>query len=262
MTYLNISRQENRSTTRPDSKANIVGTIGASAEWGQEYLYSFTPDVDMDFVLRLLGSKQKGGDISHATRLRLRENTRKVLELISPKIITKIYEIRKTYKEYIELANGIEFKSRKLARYLKGADRIMVLAGTVGIDIDVEIDRMLGEKRLADAYTLDALGSGSVESLVEKFHREATDQLLQDNYISGLRFSPGYCDWPIAEQHKLFSLFNAERIGLQLEPSGLMQPRKSISAVFGIFDELHAKELTSNNPCQHCAKKDCIARRT
>jgi hypothetical protein len=262
MTYLNISRQEDRTKTRPVSRAEIASTIGTSAEWGKEYLYSFAPDVDMDFVLRLLGSKQKGQDISHATRLRLSENNRRALDLISPKIITRIYKIRKTYKDHIELTNRIEFKSRKLARYLKGADRVMVLAGTVGIDIDVEIDRLLGEKRLADAYILDALGSGSVESLVDKFHRETTDQLLQDNYISGLRFSPGYCDWPIAEQHKLFSLLNAERVGLRLEPSGLMQPRKSISAVFGIFDELHAKKVTSNNPCLHCEKKDCIARRT
>jgi len=247
---------------RADFKKKMASTIGHSAEWGKEYIYIFAPDIDMDFVLRLLGSKQKGQDISHATRFRLSENKRKALELISPKIITKIHKIRKIYRDHVKLAGGIAFKSKKLARYLEGANRIMVLAGTVGMDIDVEINRTLEKKRLADAYILDALGSGAVESLVARFHREATDQLLQVNYTSGLRFSPGYCDWPISEQHQLLDLLNAERIGLQLDPSGLMQPRKSISALFGIFNESYTEKVTTKNPCLHCAKKDCIARRT
>ncbi|MCK7538940.1 MAG: hypothetical protein MZV63_52410 [Marinilabiliales bacterium] len=43
------------------------------------------------------------------------------------------------------------------------------------------------------------------------------------------RFSPGYCGWDVAEQHKLFSFFKDNFCGITLTESALMNPVKSVS---------------------------------
>jgi len=228
--------------------------------WGNDAIHAYEPDVDMDFVWRLLGKKEDH-PVSPATKRRVHAIKAKALNLIQPKLTASIHEIAEVTLDRITMANGIGLKSRKLARYMDGAESCVVLAATVGPEIDNAINLMIAKKRLADAYILDALGSGAVESLVARFCQDIEEMLTQVDCIPGLRFSPGYCDWPITEQDKLFSLMQAENIGITLETSGLMQPRKTISATFGIFQEISAKTITNKIPCLHCMKTNCIARR-
>jgi cobalamin-dependent methionine synthase I len=76
-----------------------------------------------------------------------------------------------------------------------------------------------------------------------------------------LRFSPGYCDWPISEQKKVFELVQADMIGVSLNESFLMNPRKSVSGLFGITEE-PSQTVSGYNPCVHCNKRDCFSRRS
>ncbi|MEE9529870.1 MAG: vitamin B12 dependent-methionine synthase activation domain-containing protein [Syntrophobacteria bacterium] len=62
----------------------------------------------------------------------------------------------------------------------------------------------------------------------------------------------------MTEQKKLFSVFDAEEIGVELLDSCLMEPRKSISGVFGIAPP----GSPPHSPCLHCREKNCTARRT
>jgi cobalamin-dependent methionine synthase I len=80
------------------------------------------------------------------------------------------------------------------------------------------------------------------------------------NQRTTLRFSPGYCDWKIHEQKKVFSVLENDLIDVDLNESYLMAPRKSVSGVFGIGNsELIDKDET--NPCRSCGMHSCVARR-
>ena len=164
-------------------------------------------------------------------------------------------------KGRIYLEDGTVFKSPKLTRAVSGSDRLICFITTLGKGIDSEISRMMRQTSLSEAYVLDALGSVAVESVAERFHRYMETRYRENSKAVTLRFSPGYCDWPIIEQKKLVRLFDSDGIGVQLQDSCLMQPRKSISAVFGVYPVYENPPPPPYNPCLDCSKIDCSARR-
>jgi cobalamin-dependent methionine synthase I len=83
---------------------------------------------------------------------------------------------------------------------------------------------------------LDAVGSEAVEAaadaLMEKMDEEI-NRAAGPHTLTG-RFSPGYGDWDIREQHLIFRLLEGEKVRIKMTPSCLMVPRKSISFIVGI----------------------------
>ena len=110
------------------------------------------------------------------------------------------------------------------------------------------------------AFIMDAIGSVAVENTVERFQKLHADTYKKRLQYVSLRFSPGYCDWPIEEQKKIFSLFEDDQINVRLSESCLMSPRKSISGVFGVTRPM-ISPFHRYNPCRDCQKKGCEGRR-
>lgn len=229
------------------------------AEAGQVERY--TPSFDRDFAERLLGRRQRK-DIPRITRQRLTEQEKRVRQLVQPRLTWNEFYIADIGKNGVTVEGGEFLASRNVALAFRGAERIAVFIATVGREVDAEIDRMMAERKLADAYVADALASAAVESLVDRFHKEMAEKCGRLEHYVGLRFSPGYCDWPVTDQQKLFGLLDHRSVGVELGDTFLMTPRKSLSGVFGIFSNI--KNSAGNdvhNPCRRCGKKDCIARR-
>jgi hypothetical protein len=227
---------------------------------GDSQILTYNPAFDLDFVERLLGRRQRS-DLPRSTRKRLSMQKSRLQALIKPRLIWKEFPIANINKSGVLLNNGTFLESRKMAYALKDATKIIIFIATVGNKIDLEIESLISSGELAHGYIADALGSGAVESLSDRFHREKTQELAKKNQTAGLRFSPGYCDWPVTDQKKLFSLLDNESVRVDLNDTSLMQPRKSISAVFGIYQNKNISVENTFNPCRRCGKKDCIARR-
>ena len=137
------------------------------------------------------------------------------------------------------------------------AETVCCFVATVGPALEIEVQKQMQQRRYADAYVLDAMGSMSAENVVEQFYQRTARRLAKENKGVTLRFSPGYCDWPVTEQKKLFSLIASQDVDVELNDSCLMTPRKSISGVFGI----HSNGETPYNPCWDCGRTECPARR-
>ncbi len=237
------------------------GNKAASELSGTKQPLFYDPDFDLNFVERLLG-RQKRDKLPRTTHQRLYLQKNRLEDLIRPRIIWKEIAIFHADKSGVTLTNGVVLKSRKMAWALKNATTLIGFIATVGEKIDREIESLIDGGALAHGYIADALGSGAVESLADRFHTDMARMAAGNNQSVGLRFSPGYCDWPVTEQQKLFSLMDNVAVGVKLADSCLMAPRKSISGVFGIFDKSNAPvENKNHNPCLQCGKKDCIARR-
>jgi cobalamin-dependent methionine synthase I len=129
--------------------------------------------------------------------------------------------------------------------------------GTIGTAVENEIGRLLGKQRLAKAYILDAMASVAVENMVDRFQDLMESRFRAEDSTVTLRFSPGYCDWPVTQQKKLFNLFDPEELEVELLDSCLMKPRKSISGVFGVTPQ----DSVSYNPCRDCPTPNCDSRR-
>jgi hypothetical protein len=183
--------------------------------------------------------------------------------ILKPQLSFRVLDLIDVDKSGIALEGGTRFKSPKLAKALTGAESACCFLATVGPGVDMEVKRLMQEKHYADAYVLDALGSMSAENVVEQFYqRMARRQAERDAGVT-LRFSPGYCDWPIQQQQLLFKLFqNVEAPEVELSDTCLMTPSKSVSGLFGLMPPGLRGVDTAYNPCNSCKKRDCIARRS
>jgi hypothetical protein len=139
---------------------------------------------------------------------------------------------------------------------LNQAETIAVFVCTAGVELSRTSKQYMAEGDLLSGYILDMIGSVVVEKAMD---------LVQDNFeksmhIKGVnitnRYSPGYCNWHVSEQQKLFKLLPKDFCGVSLLPSSLMQPTKSISGFIGI-----GKNVKKNNyACRKCENDFCIYR--
>lgn len=164
-------------------------------------------------------------------------------------------------KGIVSLEKNIALKSAKLSKVMRHCKDALCFIATIGDGVEQEVARLTAEERLFEAYILESMGSMAVESMVESFCKDMETKYNARGKGITLRLSPGYCDWPITEQKKLFRVIDATRINVTLTDSCLMHPRKSISGVFGIYSYDGDSRDHSYNPCSDCNKKDCTARR-
>jgi hypothetical protein len=106
------------------------------------------------------------------------------------------------------------------------------------------------------SYLVDIAASTVVEEAADLLHTHITFVMHELGLNATNRYSPGYCNWSVAEQNKLFSFFPDEFCGVTLSDSNLMTPIKSISGIIGLGKDVEYKEYL----CDHCGIKDCTHR--
>lgn len=186
---------------------------------------------------------------------------RRIQKIIQPRLSFAIKTIDRVDGDSVTLEGGVVLKSGKLAWVLECCRLAVCFVATIGPGVEREISRLSQEGCLTGEYLLDRIGSLAVEAVVDDFQREMGERYGGANGGTTLRFSPGYCDWPITEQRKIFSLVDSRRAGVRLTPSLLMVPRKSISGVFGIIEEGRPTWRAFRNPCLQCDRRNCPERR-
>ncbi len=144
----------------------------------------------------------------------------------------------------------------RLTRRMTGVYELFCLAVTLGQAVDETI-RMLSRDTLLQALTLDTAASVLAEAYADQIQQQVRNHYQQKGLQASARFSPGYCDWPLQNGQKaLFDLLTPATIGLRVNASGLMTPRKSVSAVI-----LAAEQMPASTPCFLCAR-ECSHRRS
>jgi hypothetical protein len=215
------------------------------------------PGIESYALARLLGAR-RSHRISRSVALKVEKLGTRLEQLMIPRLHYEAKKIKSINKETVHTHGGQAFRSPRLSKVMKDCEIIICFMATIGSGIEKEIARLTDENRLSDAYILDSMGSVVVENIVEEFHQRLTARYGSEDKGVTLRFSPGYCDWPITEQKTLFKSFDSNAIGIELLYSCLMRPRKSISGVFGVYSNITRGPY---NPCLYCPKKNCEARR-
>jgi cobalamin-dependent methionine synthase I len=157
----------------------------------------------------------------------------------------------------VALGNQHAFSSKKLKGVLGPCQKAVVFVATIGSRVDQLIQHNM-QQQPHYGYILDTAASVAAETVAQYLY-DHIDQALEDAQGLTMRYSPGYCDWPLVEQKKLFNLLPSDPIGVTLSDSACMSPRKSISGVIGICPANTAKE--HGNACTTCAKMNCSFRR-
>ncbi len=123
--------------------------------------------------------------------------------------------------------------SKDLLKNLEGCGEAVIFAATVGVGIDRLIARY-AHLSPSKALMLESIGTERVEALADAFVLSVEKE---NNVQTKPRYSPGYGDLPLSFQRSIFSLLECEkRMGLYLNDTLLMTPRKSVTAIVGIMN--------------------------
>lgn len=216
------------------------------------------PEIKKGDVFRLVG--QKGRRVSKRLSRQIDMCITSISKEIRPRVVYTGKKIIDINKGILSLEGGVELKSARLSKSLRGCKKVTVFLATIGEGIDEFINKSMSENKPSEAFIYDAIGSAAIEAAVEKFQNSFDSDLTSESENTTLRFSPGYCDWSISDQMRLFNVLENDLINVRLNENCLMTPRKSVSGVFGIGDSVVVDKNTAN-PCRMCNLKKCIARR-
>lgn len=153
--------------------------------------------------------------------------------------------------------SGVDFNLGKtLVKELRNSESVLFFVCTAGDGISTYSSKLLQGGDPVLGYFYDILGSITVEAAMDKIHQEIKIQAAKN--LKGItnRYSPGYCQWDVTDQYKLFSFFNGNSSGITLTESALMHPVKSVSGIIGMGRDVKFREYT----CDLCNLKACIYR--
>lgn len=154
------------------------------------------------------------------------EPTAQMLEMVDECLAEakRLSHFRAVGKEYTQPLPFLE--KEPYQSFLAGCTEYALVAMTLGAEAERRV-RALMTLDPARAVVLDACASALVEYEAdlweERFGKDRT-----------FRFCPGYGGTSITDNAFILEVLNASRIGIELLPSGMMAPQKSMAGIIGL----------------------------
>ncbi len=143
-----------------------------------------------------------------------------------------------------------------IGRGIRGSDAIAVFVATAGEEISRDVKAYFEKSETLEGYVLDTIASEIVERAVDWMEIQLAKSVGGDGWKISNRYSPGYCGWDVAEQHRLFALLPKNFCGVTLTESALMVPVKSASGIIGLGRNTEKRDYE----CSLCDVDECVIR--
>jgi hypothetical protein len=216
-------------------------------------LEDLTFEIDVEQVLRAQGADP---EIIRSRSPHLVEVAEKAFgegyPLLEPAVLYERFETESFKHGSLQLVRGGCLRGHLVAQHLALAEEVIAILATVGFPLEKRSIELL-QTDPAAGLALEGVGSAGVEALANAacnyFEREA----LERGKRTTIPLSPGMEGWPVDQgQDEIFSLIDSKAVGVTLTPSHLMLPRKSLSMVIGVGEDI----LTQGTTCDYCSMKD------
>lgn len=165
---------------------------------------------------------------------------------------------------------GVEFTSKRLYDYLANAeaDKAILVAVSAGKACEAKALELWQEEKPDEYFFMEMYGSSVVENLITTTGARLCAWADEKNIAVLPHYSPGYPEWDIAQQNKLFDLIRGKNTKAEFPQelfvmeSGMLNPKKSLLAVFGVTEKLEKVQgLKRLVPCENCSLESCSYRR-
>jgi len=164
---------------------------------------------------------------------------------------------------------GTEFSSKQLHDQFAEAqaDSAMLVAVSAGQECEERAQQLWRESKPDEYFFLEMFGSAVVEHLVTVASGRICGWADRHGAAALPHYSPGYSGWDISDQVKLWHLLREKGAAhlngrLDVLETGMLRPKKSLLAVFGITHNLEqARKLVRLIPCETCSLPKCQYRR-
>ena len=205
--------------------------------------HNIKPDIGQ--VLRYLGVKE---DPEGAMARAVEAEAARLVRAVRPRYVYRLFPVERGPEGVILQGSGVTLPGHLAGRMLAQCDQAALLACTLGAGFETML-RSVQARDKARAVILDACGSALVEAGCDRAEREIAGR-YPGLYLTD-RFSPGYGDLPLETQDAICTALDAERrLGVQVTPSLLMNPSKSVTAVIGLADRPQPARVRG---CAYCS---------
>jgi len=170
-----------------------------------------------------------------------------------------LHPVRRPVEKRDGLACGDVFLHTRniVAAEFTNTDEAALFVCTIGPALENRAAELTATGDPAFGFIVDTVASELAEKAAAVLHNHIAAVTAQRGWGVTNRYSPGYCNWPVAEQHLLFSLMPEGFCGVTLTESSLMVPIKSVSGIIGVGAGVKLNEYR----CDHCGVEECIYRR-
>lgn len=163
----------------------------------------------------------------------------------------------------------VQFHSQRLQEHLRGHEAVgaVLFAVSAGAECEEHARQTWGDAKPDEYFFLEMYGSAVVEDLVARTSGRICDLAAHQGLMAVPHYSPGYTGWDVAEQNTLFDVITRGLSQpfpgpLEVLSSGMLRPKKSLLAVFGLAPvKAGAATAPLRTPCVDCSFSPCAYRR-
>lgn len=208
--------------------------------------------INKEEVYRYLGMNPQMVD--EQTEQDILEVTAILKEKAVPRFCYQIFYLEKE-SDLVVKGTNLHFSSKDINKLLEESQQCILMAVTLGQEVD-QLLRKYQLMNLSKAVIMDVCASSMIEDFCNQVETEIGKTLLDKHIYFTDRFSPGYGDLSIDIQPTFLRVLDAQRkIGLHVTNTGIMIPRKSITAIIGISKK---PQKRNHKSCEICSlSKQC-----
>jgi hypothetical protein len=172
-------------------------------------------------------------------------------------VIQEQFSVESVRHDRLRLRNGASLEGQGIAQHLAPATEIVVVVCTIGPALDERSSAVMGQD-VVRGLALYGVGSAAVEALGNAVCRRVDAEVAERDMRTTIPLSPGMIGWSVEEgQPQIFQLVDGDRIGVALNPGGVMTPLKSLSMVIGLGRNVADQGRT----CDYCAMNETCRHR-
>ena len=213
-------------------------------------------EIDRGEALRYAG--HRSGALTPELSSLLEDCIEEIRKAARPRMIYRLFQIQGREPVLLQ-GSAVSLEGQDIAQLLHNCHACILLAVTLGAGVEQAI-RQAQVTDMTRALLLDAAASAAVESACNLAQEAIRQELGAPPPFFTRRYSPGYGDLPLTLQRPFLNVLDAGRkIGLYVSESGILTPRKSVTAVIGLSDK---PSHQASGGCEDCPNAEtCIYRK-
>lgn len=174
-----------------------------------------------------------------------------------PKFCYSIFDSKSVGRTGLNIG-GVTFTPGPIIhKALESGEKQYIIIATAGVEFDEWLHKVNVQGDILTTYLADSIGSEIAEATVRMACEKVGQEAARNGFQVSNSYSPGYCNWHVSEQQKLFSLFPDAPCGVTLNDSSLMSPIKSVSTVVAVGREIERRPYG----CEICSLKSCFRKK-
>jgi hypothetical protein len=200
-----------------------------------QFFSSITIPIPREKIFKRLGYRKGVTQVIPDEMRELDESLQYAASLIRLQGAGKRCNVEVRDMSQIRLETGSLFESRDLAKFLSDCGEILLIGATGGSDIVAAIQECTKRDRMTRSVVLDAVASEMVDASLDWLCNYFNRELMRENKrLSRRRFSAGYGDFSLKDQHSIYDLLELKRIDVDINESAILIPEKSVTAIVRI----------------------------